>query len=104
MANQLYLPPQVQKLSYGHLFENCVHLEFAPDIFFYSKNNFECASMFKGCSNLRHIKCTTDYYANSFQSWVNGVAANGTFVKKRGVEWPTGINGIPTGWTVEEVD
>lgn len=103
-AHRLYLPPQVQKLSYGGLFKNCVHLEFAPDIFIYVANEYKCANMFRGCTNLRHIKCTTDYYANCFETWVTGVATKGTFVKKRGVEWPTGVNGIPTGWTVEEVD
>lgn len=103
-AHRLYLPPQTQKLSYGGLFKNCVHLEFAPDIFIYQVNDYQCANMFRGCTNLRYIKCTTDYDAKGFETWVTGVATEGTFVKKRGVEWPTGVNGIPTGWAVEEVD
>ena len=103
-AHRLFLPPRVYKGGYGSLFENCVHLESAPDIFLYEINDYQCLNMFKGCTNLRYIKCTTDYNANCFGNWVNGVATSGTFVKKRGVEWPTGVNGIPTGWTVEEID
>jgi len=36
--------------------------------------------------------------------WVDGVptGASGTFVKKSGVSWPTGISGIPSGWTVQQ--
>ena len=30
--------------------------------------------------------------------------AGGTFVKKSGVSWPTGISGIPSGWTVQQSD
>ena len=34
-------------------------------------------------------------------NWVNGVASSGTFVKNKDATWNvTGINGIPTGWTV----
>lgn len=32
-----------------------------------------------------------------------GVSPTGTFVKKAGVDWPTGNSGIPSGWTVVEV-
>ena len=35
--------------------------------------------------------------------WVDHVPTSGTIVKKSGVTYPTGISGIPTGWTVIEV-
>jgi hypothetical protein len=36
------------------------------------------------------------------ENWVNDVAANGTFVKNSAAQWDvSGMNGIPTGWTVE---
>ena len=36
--------------------------------------------------------------------WVDGVASNGTFVKNVDATWTTtGVNGIPSGWTVETV-
>ena len=35
--------------------------------------------------------------------WVNGVSPTGTFVRKyRFNGWSEGIDGIPTGWTIEE--
>ena len=34
------------------------------------------------------------------QNWVKSVAATGTFIKDENTTWPTGLNGIPTGWTV----
>jgi hypothetical protein len=34
--------------------------------------------------------------------WVSGVSNNGTFVKNPNMnDIPTGLNGIPYGWTVE---
>lgn len=66
-------------------------------------------TMFGGCSNLTYIKCLVEdlgqsLSSNPFLSWVGNVSPTGTFVKKAGVEWPTGWNGIPEGWTVEEVE
>lgn len=60
--------------------------------------------MFQYCSNLNYIKClATDITAqNALNSWVQGVAASGTFVKASGVSWNTGVSGIPSGWTVQE--
>ena len=40
--------------------------------------------------------------ANNTINWVNGVAAQGTFVKNSEATWNvTGVDGIPSGWTVE---
>lgn len=60
--------------------------------------------MFDQCSKLNYIKCLAiNIYANnSTNNWVRGVAASGTFVKDASMyDWPTGTNGIPSGWTVE---
>ena len=36
--------------------------------------------------------------------WVNGVSSTGTFVKHPNMtSLPTGVSGIPTGWTVQDV-
>jgi hypothetical protein len=41
--------------------------------------------------------------SNSYTSnWVSGVSSTGTFVKNAAATWDvTGVNGIPSGWTVE---
>ena len=88
---------------YNSMFDSCTSLVNAPELpaeILYSG----CYSyMFYGCTSLKYIKClATDISAtNCTQGWVDGVAATGTFVKSLNMsEWTTGINGIPTGWTV----
>ena len=64
--------------------------------------------MFRNCHNLSSIECyvTDDDTAipGNALLWTEDVAAEGTFTKKRGTNWPTGENGIPDGWTVIEID
>ena len=33
--------------------------------------------------------------------WLKDVAAQGTFTKAKDTNWPTGVSGIPEGWTVK---
>lgn len=59
--------------------------------------------MFDQCSKLNYIKClATNISATTpLTNWVRGVASSGTFVKAASMtSWPTGNNGIPSGWTV----
>ena len=79
-----------------------------------------CYGMFAGCSHLNYIKCVaTDFRYDATYAWVGsyeredehtinigepvGVASNGTFIKAAGATWSTGIDGIPTCWTVQNV-
>lgn len=55
--------------------------------------------MFKGCTNLSYIKLDCNSYSKNTEI-TNGVAANGTFLKRADVDIPTGVDGIPEGWTV----
>jgi hypothetical protein len=42
--------------------------------------------------------------SNCLNSWVSGVSSTGTFVKNVAATWNvTGKNGIPSGWTIENV-
>lgn len=61
-------------------------------------------NLFNGCNNLSYIKAlfTTTPSATYTGNWVYGVASSGTFVKNSSATWDvTGVNGIPTGWTVQ---
>ena len=65
------------------------------------------SSMFSGCTSLNSITCLATNYKSGAtgctSGWVKNVAANGTFYKSRNALagiWPTGVNGIPSGWTV----
>jgi hypothetical protein len=60
--------------------------------------------MFQGCTNLNYIKAmfTTTPSSTYTYDWVNSVSASGKFVKNSVATWDvSGVNGIPTGWTVE---
>jgi hypothetical protein len=62
-------------------------------------------NMFYGCKSLNYIKMlATDKSAfNCLSGWVSGVASTGTFIKHPNMtSLPTGISGIPSGWTVQD--
>ena len=87
---------------YGSMFLGCTSLTMAPDLLAAVTPAYAYYYMFYGCTSLNYVKCLaeTGFWTNY---WLSGVAANGTFVKKAGVTWPTtGSNGIPDGWTVLE--
>lgn len=63
--------------------------------------------MFASSSKLNYIKCLAEEgigVNDSTGLFAYNTASSGTFVKKRGVDWPSGTNGIPSNWTVEEID
>lgn len=89
---------------YAYMFNGCTSLTTAPVLpaTTLAKNCY--TGMFWDCSSLNYIKClATDISAISCtSSWVIGVASTGTFVKPSSMgDWKTGVDGIPTGWTVE---
>ena len=91
---------------YQSMFNGCSSLTTAPELpaitLVYQCYRF----MFYNCSNLNYIKCLAVNGINqdgSTSYWVNGVASSGTFVKDANMTgWTTGVNGIPTNWTVED--
>lgn len=64
------------------------------------------ATMFADCTSLNNIRClATNISATDCTSgWVTNVPGSvGTFVKHPNMSsWTRGVNGIPTGWTVED--
>ena len=92
---------------YGNMFSGCTGLTESPILPAADMPDYCYADMFSGCSNLNKITCLA---TSGFQSWnysrtnwVRGVAATGTFIKDvNATSWPTGNNGIPSGWTVQD--
>ena len=88
-----------------NMYEGCTSLTSAtlPNVATLSTRSYK--NMFKGCSRLAYINCpATNLSAEDCTlDWVNGVAANGTFVKASSADWSskTGNDGIPAGWTVQ---
>ena len=60
--------------------------------------------MFYNCRSLNYIKCLATSGINqnsSTYNWMSGASSSGTFVKDSAATWPSGINGIPSGWTIQ---
>lgn len=90
---------------YASMFEGCTSITTSPELPAPILEQGCYGSMFKYCSSLNYIKClATDISGRyALDSWVNGVAASGTFVKDANMNsWPTGNEGIPSGWTVQD--
>lgn len=89
---------------YQLMFRDCISLTAAPELLAPQLIDYCYNEMFRGCRNLAYVKCTTINwnYNSSVSNWLNGVSANGTFVKAAGVSWNSGTSGIPNGWTVIE--
>lgn len=88
---------------YNKMFYGCTSLKTAPDLPASTLTNYCYNEMFRDCSRLQSITCLATSGINSNNSttnWVNGVSASGTFTAASGASWPSGNNGIPSGWTV----
>ena len=90
---------------YLYMFYNCTSLTTAPSLPATTLAYGCYQYMFQNCSSLNRIECNADtYYSSSTAAtgyWVVGVAASGKFIKNSSnTWWTTGVNGIPTGWTV----
>ena len=105
LVNTPKLPATTLATScYNSMFRDCSSLVNAPELPATALTTYCYSYMFSGCTNLRYIKAmfltrpVNTYTAN----WVQNVAATGTFVKNAAATWNvTGVDAIPTGWTVE---
>lgn len=92
---------------YAGMFSNCTRLTSVPELPATTIVNGCYSAMFMGCSSLNYVKCLATTNLNNLYyggegTWLGGVAASGTFIKAAGVNWITGSNGIPEGWTILE--
>ena len=103
-AENLILPATTLKDDcYSNMFKGCSSLTTAPELPATNLRSMSYYNMFSGCSSLNSITMlATNISAYSCLSgWVNGVASTGTFTKAAEMTTlPTGVNGIPEGWTV----
>lgn len=83
------------------MFQGCTSLTTAPEILSTTSVERCYRNMFDGCINLNYVKCATkEYNAINFDSWLKNVAPTGDFYCYDASIFPTGVNGIPDGWTV----
>ena len=91
---------------YWYMFE-ATAIETAPYLPSLTLAKESYGYMFTSCANLNHIECmATDISAASGTTgWVSGVSQSGTFVQNFDMSgWTTGVDGIPSGWTVVTAD
>ena len=91
---------------YQSMFQGCISLTQAPELPATTLAESCYESMFEGCTSLASITCLASepsYYYYTFK-WVKDVSKTGTFIKEKDVDWETGVNGIPRGWEVIEVE
>ena len=103
-----YAPPTLPATTlkdycYKYMFNGCTGLSKSPDLPATTLTKGCYYAMFENCKNLKYIKMLgTIVSNNSLYNWVNGVASSGTFVRNTSMtSLSTGVNGIPSGWTVE---
>lgn len=92
---------ETYQYCYDYMFYGCTSLVKAPIILATSIVNYSCRSMFGGDTLLDYIyTAMTEITAtNSIANWVDGVAATGDFYCPAELDIPTGVSGIPNGWT-----
>ena len=87
------------------MFNGCTSLTTAPELPATTLTHQCYQSMFEGCTSLNSITClaTNIPVSNCTKNWVYNIAANSTFTKATSMtSWTEGINGIPSGWTVQD--
>lgn len=97
---------ELQEGCYNEMFSRCTNLTTAPELPAETLVKQCYIIMFDGCTSLNYIKCLATNISASecTKNWVRSVQTTaGTFVKNANMSgWTTGVNGIPTNWTVEE--
>ena len=89
---------------YFNMFRNCSSLVNAPELPATTLSAQCYQYMFYGCTSLKTIRCRAKVTASSATLyWMYGVETAGTFYGHSEYGWSTGVSGIPSGWTFEEM-
>lgn len=99
------LPATVMKqYCYAYMFYGCTSLTTAPVLPATTLVNYCYFNIFSNCTSLNNVTClATSISANcATRYWLLSVASNGTFTKAASATWPSGYDGIPEGWTVQD--
>lgn len=86
---------------YEYMFHNCTNLTGTAPILPATRLTTYCyLNMFNNTKINKVFSYAEDISANMcLISWLNGVPATGDFYNLGGATYPTGGNGIPSGWT-----
>ena len=102
-ASNIIMPQNTTWYCYEEMFYYCGNLVKAPTLPAATLVYAAYQQMFDNCKKLNYVKClaTNISATDCTSSWLNQVAATGTFVKHPNMtSWPSGKDGIPRNWTV----
>lgn len=89
---------------YNNMFDGCKSLVNAPELPAETLKNNCYWYIFNGCTSLKSLKCHAKATAtNATNNWLGGVKTSGTFYGHAEYGWSSGVSGIPTTWTFEEL-
>ena len=90
--------------GYCYMFQDCTALQKAPDLLAETIVGSCYIGMFNSASTLNYIKCTatSGVTTGNTKDWTKAVSNTGTFIRAANVNWTSGVNGIPTGWLVQD--
>ena len=93
---------------YSSMFSGCTSLTKAPELHATTLASKCYTNMFYNCSSLNEVRCQmpstlsekdiSSYTGSVSDAWLYGVSSTGTFYTNADANWPSGANGIPTGW------
>ena len=102
---------QLASYCYNQMFRGCYALTAAPDLPATELPNYCYYQMFFACSKLATVTCLATSGINwngSTTKWLDGagsqVEGTKTVYTVSTANWPSGTNGIPTGWTQANKD
>ena len=86
---------------YQYMFYGCTSLTTAPALPAKTLVEYCYQSMFYGCTSLNNVTVYADDISatDCTYYWLSNVASSGTFRNLSSVIYPTGVSGIPSGWT-----
>lgn len=90
--------------DYATMFSGCASLVNAPELPAETLTQSCYYQMFYGCKSLKSLKCHAKVTAkDATREWLYGVKTAGTLYGHSEYGWESGIHGIPTTWTFEEL-
>ena len=92
---------ELEKECYYCMFFECTGLTESPVLVAPILVERCYQGMFNTCTNLNKVTCLAQDISASFSThiWLDDVSATGEFISPNYSDWPTGISGIPEGWT-----
>lgn len=89
--------------SCDSMFRNCANLTESPVLYATQGAHSAYRNMFSGCTSLSRITCLLiDFTDSTSLSWLEGVSANGVFVKHPDAPSYRSDFWIPDGWIIQD--